>query len=126
IRRTRRCLGGMDGAGMGVLRPRETDRPHGTLAGPFESFPLRQSRSPCPRGPLRLPLRPPRVPQLEYGQKGLLGHLDPPHLLHPLLSPLLLLEQLPLPGYVAAVALGGDVLAVRLDRLARDDPRADR
>jgi hypothetical protein len=39
---------------------------------------------------------------------------------------LLLLEQLALARDVAAVALGGDVLAVGLDRFAGDDLAADR
>jgi hypothetical protein len=39
---------------------------------------------------------------------------------------LLLLEQLAFAGDVAAVALGGDVLALGLDRLAGDDLAADR
>src|SRR5947209_13472301 len=66
------------------------------------------------------------LPQLKNRQERLLGHLDPPDLLHPLLAPLLLLEQLALAGDVSAVALRGYVLAVGLDRLARDDPRSDR
>src|SRR5947199_8054089 len=66
------------------------------------------------------------LPQLEHRQERLLGHLDPPHLLHPLLPLLLLLQQLALAGDVAAVALAGDVLAVRLDRLPGHDPRSDR
>jgi hypothetical protein len=45
--------------------------------------------------------------------------------LHPLLALLLLLEQLALAGHVAAVALGGDVLAEALDGLAGDDLAAD-
>src|SRR5687768_6880012 len=63
---------------------------------------------------------------LEHGEKGFLRNLDPPDALHPLLPFLLLLEQLALPGDVAAVALGEHVLAQRLDRLARDDAIADR
>src|SRR5947209_14631019 len=66
------------------------------------------------------------LPQLKNRQERLLGHLDPPDLLHPLLAPLLLLEQLALARDVAAVALCDHVLAVGLDRLARDDPRPDR
>src|SRR4051794_18232147 len=65
-------------------------------------------------------------PELEYGQKRLLGYLDPAHLLHPLLAAFLLLEQLALARDIAAVALGNDVLAVGLDRLPRHDPRPDR
>ena len=52
---------------------------------------------------------------LEHGQERLLRDLDPPDLLHALLPFLLLLEELALAGDVAAVALGGDVLAQRLD-----------
>ena len=47
-------------------------------------------------------------------------------MLHPLLAFLLLLEQLALARDVAAVALGGHVLAQRLDGLAGDDLAADR
>src|ERR671916_277646 len=62
----------------------------------------------------------------EHGQERLLWHLDRAHLLHALLALLLLLEQLALARDVAAVALGQDVLALRLDGLAGDDARADR
>src|SRR5215208_3693823 len=65
------------------------------------------------------------VAEFEHGEERLLGHLDPTDLLHPPLALLLLLEQLPLAADVAAVALGGDVLAEGLDRLAGDDLRAD-
>src|SRR3954469_13398886 len=63
---------------------------------------------------------------IEYRQERVLGHLDAPDLLHALLALLLALEQLALARDVAAVALGGDVLAVGLHRLARDHVRADR
>src|SRR5690606_7600664 len=46
---------------------------------------------------------------LQHRQERLLGHLDPPHLLHPLLPRFLLLQQLLLAGDVAAVELRGDV-----------------
>ena len=65
------------------------------------------------------------VTQAQRGDEGLLGHLDAPDVLHPLLALLLLLEQLALAGDVAAVALGQDVLALGLDRLAGDDAPAD-
>src|ERR1019366_5340446 len=61
-----------------------------------------------------LPARPPRrrrrpaalrLAQLEHREERLLGHLDAPDLLHPLLALLLLLEQLALARDVAAVAL---------------------
>src|SRR5438045_887997 len=61
----------------------------------------------------------------QHGQEGLLRDVDAAHALHPLLAFLLLLEQLALAGDVAAVALRDDVLAQRLDRLARDHARAD-
>src|SRR5829696_157292 len=64
------------------------------------------------------------VAQLQDGQERLLGHLDPADLLHAPLALLLALEQLALAGDVAAVALGRDVLAERLDGLAGDDLRA--
>src|SRR6185503_15809883 len=63
---------------------------------------------------------------LEHRQERLLRHLDPADLFHSLLAFLLLFEQLALAGDVAAVALGGHVLAHGLDRLAGDDPAADR
>src|SRR5215207_3555279 len=66
------------------------------------------------------------IVQVEHGQERLLRHLDAADLLHPLLALLLLLEQLPLPADVAAVALREHVLAPCLDRLAGDDPGADR
>src|SRR3712207_993275 len=66
------------------------------------------------------------LPIFEYGQEGLLRHLDAPDLLHALLALLLALEELALAGDVAAVALGRDVLAEGLDGLAGDDVRADR
>ena len=66
------------------------------------------------------------VVQVEHGQERLLRHLDAADLLHPLLALLLLLEQLPLAADVAAVALREHVLPLRLDRLASDDPGADR
>src|SRR5437773_8202430 len=62
---------------------------------------------------------------LQDRQERLLRHLDLADLLHALLALLLLLEQLALPRDVAAVALGGDVLAHGLDGLARDDPAPD-
>src|SRR6187200_2256534 len=64
--------------------------------------------------------------EVQDGEERLLRHLDAADLLHPLLALLLLLEQLPLAADVAAVALGENVLAAGLDRLARNDPRADR
>src|SRR5439155_23599159 len=66
-----------------------------------------------------------RPSALEHREKRLLGDLDAAHLLHALLAFLLLLEQLALARDVAAIALGGDVLAHRLHRLARDDAAAD-
>src|SRR5688500_11651228 len=60
----------------------------------------------------------------EHGQERLLRDLDRTDPLHPALALLLLLEQLPLPGYVATVALGDHVLAHRAHRLPGDDVRA--
>src|SRR6185295_19244911 len=64
--------------------------------------------------------------RLEHREEGLLGDLDRAHHLHALLAFLLLLEELALAGDVAAVALGGDVLAIGVDRRAGDDVAADR
>src|SRR5689334_13971766 len=63
---------------------------------------------------------------LEHRQERFLRDLHRPHHLHPLLAFLLLLEQLALARDVAAVALGGDVLAEGVDRRAGDDRAADR
>src|SRR5215212_5074179 len=55
-------------------------------------------------------------------EEGLLRDLDAPNLLHAAFASLLLLEQLPLPRDVAAVALGRYVLAVGPHGLPGDDP----
>src|SRR5258706_4593067 len=62
---------------------------------------------------------------LKDGEERLLRDFDVAHLLHALLARLLLLEQLPLAGDVAAVALGEHVLPHRLDVFAGDDIRPD-
>src|SRR6185437_7117552 len=87
------------------------------------------SRSRAPRGASR------RRPQaaaslvpsvhLQHRQERLLRNLHRSHLLHPLLSFLLLLQQFALPRDVSTVALGQHVLAQRLDRGPRDHLRAD-
>src|SRR5215211_9562608 len=64
------------------------------------------------------------VAELEDGEERVLRDLDAADLLHPLLALLLALEQLALARDVAAVALGGDVLAEGLHGLAGDDLRA--
>src|SRR5580704_3920930 len=61
------------------------------------------------------------LPDLQQGQESLLRNLDAPDLFHPLLAFLLLLEQLSFPRDIAAVTLGGDVLAQRLDGFPRDN-----
>src|SRR5688572_18686565 len=66
------------------------------------------------------------IPALQDRHERLLRDVDAADALHALLAFLLLLQQLALARHVAAVALGGDVLADRLDRLARDDLAADR
>src|SRR5215510_783587 len=63
---------------------------------------------------------------LQHRQERLLRDLDGSHLLHALLSFLLLLEQLALAGDVAAVALGEHVLAQWANRLPRDHLGSDR
>src|SRR5439155_6961966 len=67
-----------------------------------------------------------RLVDLEESEKGLLGDVHPPDLLHPLLPFLLLLEKLALARDVAAVALRKDVLAHGRDVLTGDDLAADR
>src|SRR5262249_43561440 len=62
----------------------------------------------------------------QHREKRLLWDLDFAHFLHPALALFLLLEELLLARDVAAIALGGDVLAQRLDRDAGDDLGADR
>src|SRR5215217_5526507 len=64
--------------------------------------------------------------ELQNGQEGLLGHLNPSDLLHSLLARFLLLEQLALAADIAAVELGGDVLSQRLHGVAGENPRARR
>src|SRR5262247_2473353 len=66
-----------------------------------------------------------RPSALEDGQEGLLRHFHLAHLLHALLTLLLLLEELALARDVAAVALGGHVLAHGLHGFPRDDAAAD-
>ena len=65
------------------------------------------------------------VPDLQGGEEGLLGQLDVAHALHALFAFLLLFEELALTGNVAAVALGGYVLAERGNGFAGDDLLAD-
>src|SRR6188768_3202459 len=86
---------------------------------------------PAARRPPMGPTIPPRSPRrrsvhFEDGEKRFLGDLDAPHLLHALLAFLLLLEKLALAADVAAVTLGGDVLAHRAHSLAGDDAGAER
>src|SRR5687767_5291115 len=61
----------------------------------------------------------------ECGDEGFLRDIDAADRLHPLLTFLLPLEQLPLAGDVTAVALGEHVLADGADVLAGDDAGAD-
>src|SRR6266516_711254 len=67
-----------------------------------------------------------RLLNLEDREEGFLRDLHRAHLLHPLLSCLLLLEELAFARDVAAVALGGDVLAQRPHRFAGDHLGPDR
>src|SRR5947199_1178929 len=67
-----------------------------------------------------------RLVNLQDRQECLLRDFDRSHLLHALLSFFLLLEQLALARDVAAIALGGHVLAQRTDGLAGDHLGADR
>src|SRR2546421_12012139 len=76
-------------------------------------------------GPAAAGLTPCSVAQAQGRDEGLLAHLDPPDVLHPPLAFLLLLEELALARHVAAVALGHDILALGLHRLAGDDATTD-
>src|SRR5712691_9238292 len=62
----------------------------------------------------------------EGGDEGGLRDVDLAELAHPLFAFLLLFEELAFTGHVAAIAFGGDILAQRLDRLARHHPSAER
>src|SRR3979411_1921717 len=73
-----------------------------------------------PRAAVLLTLR----SHLEHREERFLRDLDPADALHALLAFLLLFEQLPLAGDVAAIALREHVLAHRLDGLAGDDAAA--
>src|SRR4051812_29281142 len=65
------------------------------------------------------------IPAFQNGHEGLLRDVHAADALHALLAFLLFLQQLAFAGDVAAVALGGDVLADGLDGLAGDDLAAD-
>src|ERR1019366_6654292 len=82
----------------------------------------------APRAAVRQRRRRIRMSFLERkgADERLLGYLDPPDRLHPLLAFLLLLQELAFAGDVPAVALGQDVLPLGLDRLAGDDAPTDR
>jgi hypothetical protein len=69
---------------------------------------------------------PSAIPHPQRGDEGGLGDVDLAELAHPLFAFFLLFEQLSFARHVAAVAFSEDVLAQRLDRLARDDAAADR
>src|SRR5271170_945965 len=63
---------------------------------------------------------------LQRGDEGLLRDVDLAELAHALLAFLLLVQQLALAGRVAAIALGGDVLAEGAHGFPGDDLAADR
>src|ERR1043165_683498 len=63
---------------------------------------------------------------LQRRQERRLRNLHFTELAHPLLAFFLLLQQLPLPRDIAAVALRRHILRQRADRFARDHPAADR
>src|SRR5204862_7592556 len=115
----------------GSLSPRRSAKPRRGPSRPPAVVPAHDPRPAArglgrPVGPRDLALPVGVGADREHAQERLLRHLDPADLLHPLLAFLLLLEQLALARDVAAVALGDHVLAHGLDRLARDDLRADR
>jgi len=65
------------------------------------------------------------VVELQGADEGFLRDVDAADRLHPLLAFLLLLEQLVLSRDVAAVELGGHILAIGLHRAAGDDLAAN-
>src|SRR6266550_1540225 len=114
-RRTAGC-GSISGAAAGVVT---------TSTGPWRAASASSSgvvRTTSPRKAVWMT----RLVNLQDRQERLLRDLDRPHLLHPFLSLLLLLEQLALARDVAAVALGGHVLTQRADGLAGDHFGPDR
>src|SRR5487761_312738 len=66
------------------------------------------------------------VIKLEHRHESLLRDLDGAHPLHPLLSFLLLLQQLALARDVTAIAFGQHVFSHRRDRLASHNLASDR
>src|SRR5438067_1023875 len=66
------------------------------------------------------------LPHPQRRNESLLRDGHAPILAHPLLPLLLLVQQLPLPRNIPAIAFRRDVLAQRRDRLPRDDLAADR
>src|SRR3989475_3345477 len=111
-RRTAGCVS-TSGAAAGVVT---------TSTGPWRAASTSSSgvvRTTSPRKAVWMT----RLVNLQDRQERLLWDLDRSHLLHALLSFFLLLEQLALARHVAPIALGGDVLAQRADRLAGDQDR---
>src|SRR3989449_3988835 len=114
-RRTAGCVS-MSGAAAGVVT---------TSTGPWRAASTSSSGVVSTTSP-RKAVWMTRLVNLQDRQECLLRDLDGSHLLHPLLSFFLLLEQLALARDVAPVALGGHVLAQRADRLAGDHLGPDR
>ena len=65
------------------------------------------------------------IPALQHRHERFLRDVDAADALHALFAFFLFLEQFSFARHVAAVALGGDVLADGLDGLAGDDLAAD-
>src|SRR5213596_2279221 len=114
-RRTAGCVS-MSGAAAGVVT---------TSTGPWRAASTSSSGVVSTTSP-RKAVWMTRLVNLQDRQERLLWDLDRSHLLHALLSFFLLLEQLALARHVAPIALGGDVLAQRADRLAGDHFGPDR
>src|SRR2546426_957703 len=114
-RRTAGCVS-MSGAAAGVVT---------TSTGPWRAASTSRSGVVSTTSP-RKAVWMARLVKLQDRQKRLLWDLERSHLLHALLSLFLLLEQLALARHVAPIALGGDVLAQRADRLAGDHFGPDR
>src|SRR5262249_37112973 len=62
------------------------------------------------------------LPKPQQGEERFLRDFHPSNLLHSFLAFFLLFEQLAFARDVSAVALGGDILAQRLDALPCDNP----
>src|SRR5438105_6545876 len=93
---------------------------------PRASVPLRRNAN-CPNRNRSARQSPASIRiHFEGGDECLLRDLDAAELPHSLFAFLLLVEKFAFARNVAAIALGGDILAQRLDGFSRDNLAADR